>query len=136
MIIIYCFVLHWAVRQRKQQRADEQGSKPFDQSRGSRRCTKGPIHLHAPAPFCDSPAALCSQCPFLERPTLRLDIFLSYWCYRIITLFSCNGVHAYSPVTYEGVAVAHVATPALLWAEGAVILGEELPRRRLGDCVL
>lgn len=114
MLIIYSFVLHWAVRQRKQRRADEQGMKIFEQHSGSRRCMGAPASLCTAAPFCGSTSALCSMCPFLWMAST----LLFHWCCKIITLFSCNNVHVYSTVSYEGAAGGHMATPCTLLVRG------------------
>lgn len=81
-------------------------------------------------PSVAAPQLYAARAHFSERLPLCLDTFLFHWCFKIITCFSCKDIHVYSTVSYEGAAVGHMATPALFWSEGAVIVGEELPHVR------
>lgn len=59
-----------------------------------------------------------ARAPFCEWLPLCSDTLLFHWCCKIIILFSCNNVHVYSTVSYEGAAVGHMATPCTLLVRG------------------
>lgn len=68
------------------------GRRLLSKAEGAGGAQRAPFPSMLQPPSAAVPHLCAASFHFSEWPTHWLDIFPSYWCYRIITFFSCNDI--------------------------------------------